>query len=271
MEGMGRRWRVREPGGLAVPGGIELGPVITAEADQGDARTGDEPAGAIGRAFGPWRQLHTRLHAPDVARQRALAGRRAQLTNDRQAVAEQLDRVERRLETAVGGLRRLRNRQLLAQLRADHHAYTGRLDRLDRLDHQLHDIDTELAVLPSDRHIAELADQHRKLASQLHWAASRRIAGYRDTCPDHLTTALGPPPADARGRNRWEQAASAIENYRLHWQVTDPHRALGPEPTDPLQHEGQLHATRTIEQARRDLSREPVHHRSRTRGLTRGL
>jgi conjugative relaxase-like TrwC/TraI family protein len=213
-----------------------------------------------------WRQLHARLHAPDVARQRALTGRRARLAKDRQAVAEQLDRIGRRLEAAGAGLGRLRNRQLLAQLRADHHAYTGRLDRLD---HQLHEVDAELAVLPSDRQIAELQDQHRLLASQLHWAASRRVAGYRDTWPDHLTTALGPPPAD--NRDRWEQAAFAIENYRLRWHITDPHRALGPEPADPLQHVEHLHATRTIEEARRELSREPAHHRSRTRGLTRGL
>src|SRR5690606_38566021 len=136
---------------------------------------------------------------PDITRQRSLASRRAELAKDRKVVVEQLGYVARRIEDAAGGLGRLRNRQLLTQLHHDHDTCTGRLDRLDR---QLRDVDAELTALPSDRQIAELQDQHRRLTSQLHWAASRRIAGYRDAWPDHLTTALGPPPPDTDDHDR---------------------------------------------------------------------
>ena len=179
--------------------------------------------------------------------------------------ATQLDRIARRLENAGGGLGRLRNRQLLAQLGHDHDTYAGRLDRLDR---QLREVDAELAVLPSDRQIAELQDQRRRLASQLHWAASRRIAGYHDAWPAHLTTALGPPPADNRGRDRWEQAAFAIEKYRLRWHITDPRNPLGGEPGDPLQHQDYRQAAWEIEQARRELDREATRQRGRSRGIS---
>ncbi len=212
-----------------------------------------------------WRQLHTRLHAPDIARQRALTGRRSELAADRQAVAEQLDRITRRIENAASGLGRLSNRQLLAQLRHDHVAYTVRLGRLDG---QLRDVDAELAALPSDRRIAELEDQHGRLASQLHWAASRRIAGYRDAWPHHLTTVLGPPPADGRGQDRWEQAAFAIEKYRLRWHINDPQSPVGREPGDPLQRQDYRQAAWEIEDARCELDADrapPV------RALRRGL
>jgi len=211
-----------------------------------------------------WRQLHTRLHAPDIARHRDLTRKRAQLANHRQADADQLDRVARRLDEAAYGLGRLRNRQLVTQLRNEHHARTAQLHRLD---HQLHQIDTELATLPSDRQVTELQDQHRRLASELDWAASRHIASCSHAWPEHLTAALGPPPVDRRGRDRWEQAAFAIEKYRLRWHITDPHRPLGHQPTDTLQRQDYRQTVQEIEHTRRRLhtDREPV------RALQRGL
>jgi hypothetical protein len=42
-------------------------------------------------------------------------------------------------------------------------------------------------------------------------------------------------PASTRGRRAWRQAAAEVEQYRRSYQVTDPERALGPEPHDPAQ------------------------------------
>ena len=42
-------------------------------------------------------------------------------------------------------------------------------------------------------------------------------------------------PASTRGRRAWRQAAAEIEQYRRTYHITDPDRALGPEPHDPTQ------------------------------------
>ena len=42
-------------------------------------------------------------------------------------------------------------------------------------------------------------------------------------------------PTSTRGRRAGRQAAAEIEQYRRTYQVTDPDRALGPEPHDPGQ------------------------------------
>jgi hypothetical protein len=213
-----------------------------------------------------WRQAHTRLHAPDITRQQALTGRRAQLAHQRQADAEQLARVRRRLDHASTGLGRLRNRELRTRLQAEHDL---RVQGLTRLDEQLHQLDTELAALPSPQQIAHLQAQHRQLTSQLRWTASRAVAGYRHTPPAHLTATLGPPPPDPRGRARWDQAALTIEEHRLRWNITDPHRALGDTPTDPLQVDEHRAVARTIERHHHQLTRETRREHSHARGLSR--
>ena len=218
------------------------------------------------RAWGYVALSRGRLQAPDIARQGSLTSRRAELAKDRRFVIEQLGYITQRLENAGNRLGRLRNRPLLAQLRRDHDTYTGRRDGLDD---QLREVDAELVALPSDRHIVELQDQRRRLASPLHRAASRRIVGYRDTCPDHLTTAHGPPRADSRGRDRWEQAAFAIEKCRLRWNITDPQSPLGREPSESLQRKDYQQAVREVEHARHELHTERAPVRALRRGLSR--
>jgi hypothetical protein len=41
---------------------------------------------------------------------------------------------------------------------------------------------------------------------------------------------LGQPPATVKGQRAWRQAVSRVEQYRERYQITDPDRALGPEP-----------------------------------------
>jgi hypothetical protein len=44
-----------------------------------------------------------------------------------------------------------------------------------------------------------------------------------------------PEPESTRGRRAWRQAATEIEHYRRTYGITDPVRALGPEPHNPVQ------------------------------------
>jgi hypothetical protein len=41
---------------------------------------------------------------------------------------------------------------------------------------------------------------------------------------------LGELPATVKGQRAWRQAVSRVEQYRERYQITDPDRALGPEP-----------------------------------------
>src|SRR4029453_1357442 len=53
--------------------------------------------------------------------------------------------------------------------------------------------------------------------------------------PGYVLAALGPVPESTRGRRAWRQAAGEIEQYRHTYGITDPDRALGPEPADRAQ------------------------------------
>ena len=65
--------------------------------------------------------------------------------------------------------------------------------------------------------------------------------------PGHVLEALGPAPESTRGRRAWRQAAAEIQDYRRSYQVTDPERALGPEPSDPGQRAARQWARTAIE------------------------
>jgi hypothetical protein len=65
--------------------------------------------------------------------------------------------------------------------------------------------------------------------------------------PSHVLEALGPVPASTRGRRAWRHAAAEIEQYRRTYQITDPDRALGPEPHDPGQRTARQRARSAIE------------------------
>ena len=53
--------------------------------------------------------------------------------------------------------------------------------------------------------------------------------------PGYVLEALGSVPVSTRGRRAWRQAAAEIEHYRHTYHITDPVRALGPEPADRAQ------------------------------------
>jgi hypothetical protein len=82
---------------------------------------------------------------------------------------------------------------------------------------------------------AHLGPQYQQVVRTLAW--QRRATGLAVEAdrPGYVLEALGPVPESTRGRRAWRQAAAQIEDYRRTYQITDPDRALGPEPRDPAQ------------------------------------
>jgi hypothetical protein len=82
---------------------------------------------------------------------------------------------------------------------------------------------------------AHLGPQYRQVVRTLAW--QRRATGLAVEAdrPGYVLEALGPVPESTRGRRTWRQAAAQIEHYRHTYHITDPDRALGPEPRDPAQ------------------------------------
>ena len=94
---------------------------------------------------------------------------------------------------------------------------------------------------------APLGPQYRQVVRALAW--QRRATGLAVEAdrPGDVLEALGPVPESTRGRRAWRQAAAEIEHYRRAYQITDPDRALGPEPHDPAQRGARQRARSAIE------------------------
>jgi hypothetical protein len=82
---------------------------------------------------------------------------------------------------------------------------------------------------------ADLGPQYRQVMRALAWRQRATGLAIEQDRPGYVLEALGPVPASTRGRRAWRLAAAEIEDYRRTYQVTDPVRALGPEPADPAQ------------------------------------
>jgi hypothetical protein len=82
---------------------------------------------------------------------------------------------------------------------------------------------------------AHLGPQYRQVVRTLAWQRRATGLAVEQDRPGYVLEALGPVPESTRGRRAWRQAAAEIEQYRSTYQITDPDRALGPEPHDPGQ------------------------------------
>jgi hypothetical protein len=115
-----------------------------------------------------------------------------------------------------------------------------------------HDKERELRQHQQRRHgwleaNAYLGPQYRQVVRTLAW--QRRATGLAVEAdrPGHVLEALGPVPESTRGRRAWRQAAAQIEDYRRTYHITDPDRALGPEPRDPGQQADRQRVRRAID------------------------
>jgi hypothetical protein len=93
----------------------------------------------------------------------------------------------------------------------------------------------------------DLGPAYRQVVRALAW--QRRATGLAVEAdrPSYVLEALGPVPASTRGQRAWRQAAAEIEQYRHTYDITDPDRALGPEPSDPAQRADRLRARTAID------------------------
>jgi conjugative relaxase-like TrwC/TraI family protein len=82
---------------------------------------------------------------------------------------------------------------------------------------------------------AHLGPQYRQVVRALAWQRRATGLAVEHERPGYVLEALGPVPASVRGGRAWRHAAAEIEHYRGSYQITDPDRALGPEPHDSTQ------------------------------------
>ncbi|MFL6219004.1 MAG: hypothetical protein ACJ742_10745, partial [Actinomycetes bacterium] len=94
---------------------------------------------------------------------------------------------------------------------------------------------------------AHLGPQYRQVVRALAWQRRANGVAVEAGRPAYVLEALGPVPASIRGRRTWRQAAAEIHQYRRTYQITDPDRALGPEPQDPAQRADRQRARTAID------------------------
>ncbi|HET7519753.1 MAG TPA: hypothetical protein VFN05_19085, partial [Actinomycetes bacterium] len=92
---------------------------------------------------------------------------------------------------------------------------------------------------------AHLGPAYRDIVRTLAWQRRATGLAVEQERPGYVLEALGPVPASTRGRRAWRQAAAEIEQYRRSYQITDPDRALGPDPHDSSQ-QADRQRTRTV-------------------------
>jgi hypothetical protein len=96
---------------------------------------------------------------------------------------------------------------------------------------------------------AHLGPEYRQVVRALAWQRRATGLALEQDRPGYGLDALGPVPESTRGRRAWRQAAAEIEQYRNSYQITDPDRALGPEPHDPTQRTDRQRVRTAIDRA----------------------
>jgi conjugative relaxase-like TrwC/TraI family protein len=94
---------------------------------------------------------------------------------------------------------------------------------------------------------AHLGPQYRQVVWTLAWQRRATGLAIEQERPGYVLEALGPVPESTRSRRAWRQAVAEIEQYRRSYQITDPDRALGPEPRDLAQRADRQRARSAIE------------------------
>jgi conjugative relaxase-like TrwC/TraI family protein len=94
---------------------------------------------------------------------------------------------------------------------------------------------------------AQLGPQYRQVVRALAWHRRATGVAVEANRPGYVLEALGPVPESTRGRRAWRHAATEIEQYRHTYHITDPDRALGPEPADRAQRAARHRARTAIE------------------------
>jgi hypothetical protein len=94
---------------------------------------------------------------------------------------------------------------------------------------------------------AHLGPAYRQVIRTLAWQRRATGLAIEQERPSYVLEALRPVPESTRGRRAWREAAAEIEDYRHTYQITDPERALGPEPRDRAQRADRQRARTAID------------------------
>jgi hypothetical protein len=220
----------------------------------------------IAQLASSWRSTLRYLASRAVQQQPHLLAEHHRTSQERAAVVRRIDELERQQTRTVGPAIRRGSRTRRAALAAE---LDRQHDRLARLDHTLGQLDQRLARLPTSEQITAARTQLRELDTQLRHHARIRAAQLATDPPPYLHTVLGPRPPARPDRDRWERAATAIEDHRLRWHITDPDHPLGAEPADHLQHDQRQHVLAVIDQYQHEQQQDRAAVRSRSLGISR--
>jgi hypothetical protein len=113
-----------------------------------------------------------------------------------------------------------------------------------------------------ERH-PDLPTAAREVTGELGWR-SRVHAKLAELERPGWARELGEPPAGVRGQRAWRQTLALLSDYRHRYGITDPERALGPEPraADPAHRHARRDARQAIDRLQ---ARQRAHHSQRER------
>jgi len=181
-----------------------------------------------------------------------------------QGIQRQREALEERIEQGRRSLGRLENvRDKAAELPGrQRRGREGEIDADEReLRGRIAESESELRELPTDTPAQDQTDAIEAIQEE---RVQMAVAAARLRMPSYVRDELGERPAGGREAKTWDRAVSGVERYRRENGVTDPDRALGPQPERRSAGEKARHdaAERRLSEARRRLGREAAQDRS---------
>jgi hypothetical protein len=213
-----------------------------------------------------WRSIRRYLASSAVQQQPHVQTEQRRTSKERVALVQRIDELQQRQARTLGPAIRRRSRTQRAELAAELQRHR---ERLARLDPTLEQLDRRLVDLPTSQQITAARSRLRDVDTQLRHHSRARAAYAAVDPPPYLQTAIGFRPPGENSRDRWQESAAMVEDYRLRWHVTDPDRALGSEPTDSLQRADRQQTLGAIVRYQREQQRNRSAVRSRGIGLSR--
>jgi hypothetical protein len=112
--------------------------------------------------------------------------------------------------------------------------------------------------------------RYRAVVAELGWRRRATSRALELDPPAWLTSLLGQVPETNRGRRAWRQTAARLDGYCDSYQLSDPGRPLGTEPTGDLTRRRAWRAARQAidRYQRQHLVRDPREGRSQDRDRT---
>jgi hypothetical protein len=230
------------------------------------SRTEEPITPEIAQLASDWRATLRYLASKAVQQQPHLLAEHRRASQERAAVVRRIDGLEGQKARTVGPALRRGARARRASVAAE---LERQRDRLARLDLTLAQLDQRLACLPTTQQIAAARTRLHELDTQLRHNSRLRAAYLAADPPPYLEAALGHRPPGRADRDRWERVATAIEDHRLRWHITDTHHPLGSEPADQLQRDQRQRVLAMVDGFRHEQQQDRATVRNRSLGISR--